>query len=87
MFHVLIIGPSPPREVQGFCSVVVWKMPRSPNGKIIGYDLRIIHEEAVILSESDGPFLVIREVNQLIGALVQVWIPKSFIIGYRKTIF
>ena len=47
-------------------------MPQSPNGEIIGYDLRIIQEEAVMLLESDGPFLVVKEVNQLIGALVQV---------------
>ena len=65
-------GSSPPCDVQGFCAVVVWRMPQNPNGKIISYDLQLIHQEAIILAESDEPFLVIAKINQLIGALVQV---------------
>lgn len=65
-------GPSPPCDVQGFCSVVVWRIPHEANGKIIGYDLELIHQEAIILAESDEPFLEIAKIYQLIGATVQV---------------
>ena len=65
-------GPSPPRGVQGFCSVVAWRMPQNPNGKIIGYDVQLDHRGDVMSTGSDGTFLAIAEEHQQVGALVQV---------------
>ena len=35
------IGPSAPIDVQGFCNVVGWKIPRVPNGQLLSYDVQV----------------------------------------------
>ena len=72
--HVFInAGSSPPHDVQGFCSVVAWRMPRNPNGKITGYDV-ILHRHGVIFSTgSDGTFLAVENEHQQTGTSFQVY--------------
>ena len=45
MTFLLYPGPSPPHGVQTFCSVVGWRVPLNPNGKIIGYDVQLMGPE------------------------------------------
>ena len=68
------VGPSPPRDVQSFCSVVVWRVPQSSNGKVVGYDVRLDRrgDVHVMSTGSDGTFLAIAEEQQQFGVLVQV---------------
>ena len=71
------VGPSPPRGVETFCSVIGWRTPRSPNGKIIGYDVRLNRpttskvEHVAFSTGSDGTFLAIAQEYQRIGTFVQ----------------
>ena len=74
--NVIIIlmntGSSPPHDVQGFCSVVAWRMPRNPNGKIIGYDVLLNRHGDVISTGNDGTFLAVEKEHQQIETLFQV---------------
>lgn len=69
-------GPSSPRGVQTFCSAVGWRVPLSSNGKIIGYDVRLMRQgegDVISLStDSDGTFLAIEGDYQQIRTTVQV---------------
>lgn len=68
------VGPSPPRDVQSFCSVVVWRMPRNPNGRITGYDVRLNRPWSgdIMSVGNDGTFLAVEEEYQQSDILVQV---------------
>lgn len=72
----MLTGPSPPRGVQAFCSVVGWRVPLNTNGKIVGYDVQLqmrLGESYVMLStDSDGTFLAIENEYQMIGTTIQV---------------
>ena len=63
---------SPPRDVKGFCSVVAWRMPHVPNGKIVGYDVQVSGHGAIISTGSDGTFFAVDKEYQQTGILVQV---------------
>lgn len=66
------LGPSPPRDVQGFCSAVAWRMPRSLNGRITGYDVRLDRVGAIMSVGSDGTFLAVEKEFQQRGISFQV---------------
>ena len=66
-------GSSSPRDVQGFCSVVAWRMPHNPNGKIIGYDVQLNRPGTIMSTGNDGTFLAVEKEYQQIGTLVQVY--------------
>ena len=66
-------GSSPPRDVQAFCSAIGWRMPRDPNGRIIGYDVHLNRLGAMIsISGNDATFVAVEKEYQQIGTMVQV---------------
>ena len=40
--YYLVTVPGPVDGVEGHCSVVVWNVPKEPNGKILSYGLLFI---------------------------------------------
>ena len=68
--------PSPPADVEGFCAAVGWRFPRSPNGRIMRYDVQIRlpgREQTVMLeTRFDGTFVAVPEDYQVYGATVRV---------------
>ena len=63
--------------MRGFCSAVGWKLPRNPNGRITGYDIRLSTDgdDAQIThlsTGSEGTFIAIEERYQQEGTVVEV---------------
>ena len=64
-------GPSPPTDFQTLCNVIVWGMPVSPNGELLGYQaqfyipgtqLGVVREVA-----QDRTFYIVKEEDKLLS--------------------
>ena len=68
--------PSPPADVEAFCAAVAWRFPRSPNGRIMRYDvqLRLPGRRQTVMLDSrfDGTYVAVPEDYQLYGATARV---------------
>ena len=72
------IGPSPPVDVRGFCNIVGWKMPHTPNGQLLSYDVQVhftsTNEGEIETIASDQTYIYLRKGStyRYGGALVRV---------------
>lgn len=79
-FHIHV-GLYAPLDIRGFCSVVGWRMPRQPNGKLLTYDIHLYSpsaddsESILATVNSDQTYFALSDDQHIYkqsGSLVQV---------------